>query len=176
VQRERKITVLGLGNILLKDEGFGVHFLRWFSQRHDYGPEVRLLDGGTLGYRLLDIVTDTQFLIVVDVIKLSGEPGAVYRFTREEMRMRMPDPTTAHEVEFPDVLAMADLMGQCPEVVFLCVVPENHGVMDLEMSPSMTRVFPAVERLLEEELSKAGAREVGSPMHEMSLVCSSLIS
>ncbi|HOJ13783.1 MAG TPA: hydrogenase maturation protease, partial [Deltaproteobacteria bacterium] len=63
IQGEKKITVLGLGNILLKDEGFGVHFVRWFSERHSYGPEVELLDGGTLGYRLLDIVTSTRHLI-----------------------------------------------------------------------------------------------------------------
>jgi len=161
IQGEKKITVLGLGNILLKDEGFGVHFVRWFSERHSYGPEVELLDGGTLGYRLLDIVTSTRHLIVVDAIKLEEEPGAVYRFTREEMLLRMPDPTTAHEVEFPDVLAMADLMGQCPEVVFLCVVPERYGIMELEMSPSMSRVFPVVEDLLVRELAMLGAVERG---------------
>lgn len=155
----KTITVLGLGNVLLKDEGFGVHFVRWFQGRHCLGSDVRIIDGGTLGYRLLDIVTESSTLIVIDAIKLDEEPGAVYRFSREEMRLRMPDPTTAHEVEFPDVLAMADLMGECPEVVFLCVVPERYGVMDLEMSPSMVRVFPVVEKLLLDELGKLGVVE-----------------
>lgn len=155
----KTITVLGLGNILLKDEGFGVHFVNWFGKRHDFGDAVRIVDGGTLGYRLLDIVTSSRLLIVIDAIKLDEEPGSIYRFTRNEMALRMPDPTTAHEVEFPDVLAMADMMEECPEVVFLCVVPERYGVMELEMSASMTRAFVPMERLLLHELAMAGVHE-----------------
>ena len=88
------------------------------------------LDGGTLGYRLLEIVTSSSYLIAIDCIKLSEEPGAIYRFTQEQMRLKMPDPTTAHEVEFPDVLSMAELMDELPEVIFLCIVPDSlrhHG-------------------------------------------------
>ena len=150
----KQITVLGLGNILLKDEGFGVHFIKWFLERHDFKDSVRILDGGTLGYRLLDIVTSSSYLIAVDVIKLDEEPGAMYRFTQEEMMLRMPDPTTAHEVEFPDVLSMADLMGELPEVIFLCIIPESYGTMELEMTPKMTEAFPAMETLLLQELAK----------------------
>jgi len=150
---------MGLGNILLKDEGFGVHFIKWFADRHDFGDAVRMLDCGTLGYRLLDIVTSSSILIAVDVIKIDEEPGAVYRFTQEEMRLRMPDPTTAHEVEFPDVLAMADLMSELPDVVFLCIVPESYGTMELEMTPKMTAAFPAMEGLLLAELEKLGIHE-----------------
>lgn len=154
MEEQKQITVLGLGSIILKDEGFGVHFITWFLERHRFPDDIRILDGGTLGYRLLDIVTSSSVLIVVDVIKLDEEPGAMYRFTREELRLKMPDPTTAHEVEFPDVLAMADLMDECPEVIFLCIVPERYGIMELEMSPSMTDAFPSMERLLLEELRK----------------------
>jgi hydrogenase maturation protease len=150
------ITVLGLGNILLRDEGYGVHFIRWFSGRHDLSDAVRILDGGTLGYRLLDVVTSSSHLIAIDVIKLDDEPGAIYRFTQEEMKLRMPDPTTAHEVEFPHVLAMAELMDDAPEVVFLCIVPESYGDMDLEMTPGMTASFPKMEKLLLKELERLG--------------------
>jgi hydrogenase maturation protease len=152
----KQITVLGLGSIILKDEGFGVHFIRWFDERYDLGADVRILDGGTLGYRLLDIVTSSSYLIVVDCIKLDEEPGAIYRFTQDEMRLKMPDPTTAHEVEFPDVLSMAELMDELPEVIFLCIVPESYGTMELEMTSTMTAAFPAMEKLLIKELRHLG--------------------
>jgi hydrogenase maturation protease len=152
----KQITVLGLGSIILKDEGFGVHFIRWFSKRYNLGDDVRILDGGTLGYRLLDIVTSSSYLIVVDCIKLDEDPGAIYRFTQDEMRLKMPDPTTAHEVEFPDVLSMADLMDECPQVIFLCIVPESYGTMELDMTPTMTAAFPAMETLLIKELRQLG--------------------
>jgi Ni,Fe-hydrogenase maturation factor len=66
----------------------------------------------------------------------------------------MPDPTTAHEVEFPVVLSMAELMDELPEVIFLCIVPEIYGIMELDMTPKMTGAFPAMERLLLQELEK----------------------
>jgi hydrogenase maturation protease len=156
MKEQKQITVLGLGSTILKDEGFGVHFIKWFSERYTLGDDVRILDGGTLGYRLLDIVTSSSPLIVVDCIKLDEKPGAIYRFTQEEMRLSMPDPTTAHEVEFPDVLSMADLMDECPEVIFLCIVPESYGIMELEMTPTMTAAFPAMEGLLIKELRQLG--------------------
>jgi hydrogenase maturation protease len=156
MKEQKQITILGLGSIILKDEGFGVHFIKWFCERYDLGDDVRILDGGTLGYRLLDIVTSSSYLIVVDCIKLDEEPGAIYRFTQEEMRLKMPDPTTAHEVEFPDVLSMAELMDDLPEVIFLCIIPEIYGIMELEMTPTMTAAFPAMEGLLIKELNQLG--------------------
>jgi hydrogenase maturation protease len=160
-EKREQITVLGLGNILLKDEGFGVHFVRWFSERHNWGEDVRILDGGTLGYRLLDIIASSSHVIVIDAIKIDDEPGAIYRFTKEEMELRMPEPTTAHEVEFPDVLFMAELMGESPEVTFLCIVPQCYGTMDIEMSPVMNDSFPKMERFLLDELERYGIHGKG---------------
>lgn len=128
-------TVLGLGNILLQDEGFGVHFIRWLSSRNAGNEELRIIDGGTLGYGLLDVIASCRNLIVIDCIKIDDEPGSLYRFTREDMDLYMPKPTSAHEVEFPHVLHQAELMGQCPNVIFLCIVPEKYGDMGLEMTP-----------------------------------------
>jgi hydrogenase maturation protease len=153
MNENKYITILGLGNILLRDEGFGVHFTNWFSEKYDLGEDVRILDGGVLGYRLLDTVTSSSELIVIDVIKIDEEPGAIYRFTQEELKLKMPDPTSAHEVEFPHVLSMADMIDECPEVVFLCIIPEAYGGdMDLEMTPTMKAAFPKMEKLLLKEL------------------------
>ena len=77
--------------------------------------------------------------------------------------LRMPSPTTAHEVEFPDVLSMADLMGELPEVIFLCIIPECYGTMELEMTPKMTAAFPAMEKLLLQELAKLGVETGEAP-------------
>ena len=147
-----KVTILGLGNILLGDEGFGVHFIRWLGERYRVPDGVELMDGGTLGYVLLDTVCSCDQLIVVDCIKTDDVPGSLYRFTREEMEIHMPPPTSAHEVEFSDVLFKAELMGEAPEITFLCVVPERYGEMDLEMTATVKERFPDVARLLAEEL------------------------
>ncbi|MBN1882623.1 MAG: HyaD/HybD family hydrogenase maturation endopeptidase [Deltaproteobacteria bacterium] len=155
------ITVLGLGNILLGDEGFGVHFVRWFEGRHRFPDSVRIVDGGVLGYLLLDTVTDTQNLIIVDVIKTDDTPGSVYRFDRKQFEDHLPPPTSAHEIEFLDVLIKAELIGRLPHTSFILVVPERIDDMIIEMTPRMTERFVDVERLLLEELSALGCRPLG---------------
>lgn len=163
------VTILGLGNILLQDEGFGVRFVSWFAGRYHLPEGVRLIDGGTLGYGLLDTVCSCERLIVIDVIKVDDEPGSLYRFDRNELDARMPEPTSAHEVEFLDLLVQAEILGACPEVVFLCIVPHTWGEMDLEMSPVMGERFPEMEGLLLQELARLDVKPERLPRCTSSL-------
>jgi hydrogenase maturation protease len=148
------VTVLGIGNILMGDEGFGIHFTRWLLQRYRVPDTVRIIDGGTLGYALLDIICSCDHLIVVDVLKVDDEPGSIYRFNKEEMELHMPPPTTAHEVTFPDVLFKAELLGESPETVFLCIVPQNYKDLKMEMASFLYDKFTDMEKLLLAELEK----------------------
>jgi hydrogenase maturation protease len=150
------ITILGLGNILLQDEGFGVHFIRWFSERYRLPEQINIVDGGTLGYVLLDTLSRCQHLFVIDVIKLKDIPGSLYRFTQQEMEVHMPPPTSAHEVKFADVICKAELLGELPEMTFLCIVPEKYGELEMELTETIKKKFPDMEKLLLKELSAHG--------------------
>ena len=150
------ITILGLGNILLRDEGFGVHFVRWFENHYRVPENVKIVEGGTLGYGLLDTVCSCDKLLVIDVIKAKDKPGSVYRFTKEEVDAQMLEPTSAHEVSFQDVLCKAELIDELPEVIFLCIVPHEYKDTGLELTPLMRKKFSDVERLLLKELSLNG--------------------
>jgi hydrogenase maturation protease len=153
-EKKEKVTILGVGNILLRDEGFGVHFISWFSQRYKPSENVSIIDGGTLGYALIDIICSCDHLIVIDVLKAKDTPGSIYRFNTEEMQAHMPPPTTAHEVTFFDVLFKVELLDELPQTLFLCIVPQDYGEMNLEMTASMWEKFPVMEKFLLEELSK----------------------
>lgn len=155
-RQKKEITILGLGNILLRDEGFGVHFLRWFENRWLLPDSVQALEGGVMAYSLLEPVCTCRSLIVVDVLKTDDEPGSVYRFTLAELEPKLPPPTSAHEVQFLDVLCKAELLGEAPEVVFLCIVPIDFRDMDLELSPPLREKFPLMEGLLLKELAGHG--------------------
>ena len=152
------VTILGIGNILLSDEGFGPHFVNWFSKRYRATDDVRIIDGGTLGYKLLDIICSCKTLIVVDVLKAQDAPGSIYRFNKEEMELHMPPPTTAHEVTFSDVLFKTEMMDESPETIFLCIVPKEYGDMNLEMTPFIKDKFPIMEKLLLQELGKLNVK------------------
>jgi hydrogenase maturation protease len=148
------LTIMGVGNVLLTDEGFGVHFVRRLEEEFTFAEGVRLIDGGVLAYALLDEICSCEHLIVIDAIKLTDIPGSIYRFTREELLTRLPPATSAHEVAFPDVLFKAELLGELPEVIFLCIIPEQYEEMCMEMTPLMKERLPDVERLLLEELAR----------------------
>ena len=153
-EKKEKITILGVGNILLADEGFGVHFVRWLSERYKPLENVSIIDGGTLGYALIDIICSCDNLIVIDVLKAKDIPGSIYRFNTHEMKAHMPPPTTAHEVTFFDVLFKVELMDELPQTSFLCIVPQDYGEMNMEMTSVMREKFPVMEKLLLTELSR----------------------
>lgn len=150
---KKPIIVLGLGNILMGDEGFGVRFVRWFAGHYRLPPGMEIVDGGTLGYVLLDTICRAQYVIVIDCIRLEDPPGSLYRFDRKAMEAHLPPPTSAHEVKFADVLCKAEMMGECPGMTFLCTVPERIADMDLEMSPAVREIFPKMEEILLAELA-----------------------
>ena len=149
-----RTTILGLGNTLLRDEGFGVHFLKEMEKNYLFPENVKLVDGGTLGYGLLDTISSCDRLLVIDIIKSDDLPGSIYRFTQAEMELHLPEPTSAHEVEFFDVLLKAELMDELPETIFLCITPEAYGgQMNTDMTQIMYDSFPTMEKLLLKELA-----------------------
>jgi len=149
-----RTSILGLGNTLLRDEGFGVHFINEMEKKYNFPNNVKLIDGGTLGYGLLDTISSCDRLLVIDVIKSNDKPGSIYRFTQVEMELHLPTPTSAHEVEFFDVLSKAEMMGALPETIFLCITPKEYGgEMEMSMSLVMLEAYPAMEKLFLKELS-----------------------
>lgn len=154
-----QLTILGLGNLLLEDEGFGVRFIEEIGRRYIFPAGVKLVDGGTLGYGLLDTISSCDRLLVIDIIKSDDRPGSIYRFNRREMELRLPPPTSAHEVEFFDVLNKAELMEALPETVFLCIVPKRYGgELKIGLSAPLRAAFPAMEELLLKELAAWGVK------------------
>ena len=147
-------TILGLGNTLLQDEGFGVHFLKYLEENFSFPETVNLVDGGTLSYGLLDIISSCKRLLVIDVIKSDDWPGSIYRFTRSEMELNRTTPTSAHEVEFFDVLNKAEMLDDMPETIFLCIAPQEYGgEMNMTMTETMYQAFPKMAEFLLQELS-----------------------
>ena len=155
------ITIVGLGNILQKDEGVGVHFVQWFQKRHDYGESVNVVDGGTLGFLLLDLVCQSELLLVVDAVQIDAEPGSLFRFTPDDIPPEMLCQGTVHDVTFLQVLSQAELMQKAPrESVILGIVPEDMKGVGLGVSPIIEKQFPRIETLVLKELKRWGVSKI----------------
>lgn len=109
--------VLGLGNVLLGDEGAGVHAAHRLAATYDTASGVRCLDGGTLSFSLAGPIEDSDRLIVIDAAELGAAPGSVRVFEGEAMDRYVGagGKRSVHEVSLADLLAVACLAGRLPE-------------------------------------------------------------
>ena len=145
-----KIMVMGVGNILLSDEGLGVRFLDEL-QKTALPENVELLEGGTAGLELVHLIQEVDFLIIVDAINAKAEPGALFRFQPGDLQV-IPEQyeVSFHQIGIIEVLAMAKVLGQAPQTLIFGVQPKSLE-WGMDISPEIEALFPRlVEFVLKE--------------------------
>jgi hydrogenase maturation protease len=128
------VLVLGVGNVLMTDEGVGVHVVRRFEAEGALPPAVRVVDGGTLGLDLLPMVADARALIVVDAVDMKEAPGTVRVLRGAELHGALGGQMSAHQIGLGDLLAVGRLTGELPDR--LAVVGIQPGVVDVGLEPT----------------------------------------
>ena len=149
--------VLGLGNILLSDEGVGVRVVERLLGQYDFPEGVRVMDGGTLGLDLLPYVEDASRLLVVDAVQARKPPGTLVRMVGDEIPIFLDaSKVSPHQEGLQDLLAVAVLKDYLPdEVVFWGAQIESLGV-GLELSSAVAAQVDALVGKVLEELARWG--------------------
>jgi hydrogenase maturation protease len=144
-----KITVLGVGNILLQDEGVGVRVIEEMTRRYSFPENVEVLDGGTLGMELMRFLLGTDKLIIVDAIDGNLSPGEIYQFEKDAVKIYFREKVSVHDLGIQDVLASLDVLEKpLKELVVLGVQP---AVIDvgLDLTPIVAQsVEPVITKVL----------------------------
>lgn len=152
-----RALVLGVGNILMQDEGIGVRVLEWL-QAHYVSNEVEMIDGGTMGLDLLHYLEGVDHLLILDAIEAGKKPGEITTLTGKDVPAFLGMKISPHQIGVQDLLATAQLMGHTPpEVIILGVQPTWLSV-GLEMSPAVTVQVEPLARLALSQLEKWGYR------------------
>lgn len=122
-----RVVVLGIGNLLWADEGFGVRCVEALQRGYVFEPEIRLVDGGTQGLYLLDLVQDADRLLILDAIDYGLTPGTLRVIEGDDVpRFLGAKKMSLHQTGFQEVLALAQLTGRYPsEVVLIGCQPEE---------------------------------------------------
>jgi hydrogenase maturation protease len=150
---EKKIVILGVGNVLLSDEGVGVHVANELIKM-ELPDNVSVVEGGTDGFRLLNVITEADRLIVVDAVKGGGEPGTIYRFDINDVRNSPSGfKTSVHQIGILEVIDLSGLIGKTPHTTVIGVEPKSLE-MSLELSPEIKGKVPRVIELVLEDLKK----------------------
>ena len=152
------ITVLGIGNILLTDEGFGVRVIEKFYEKYAVPDNVSIVDGGVLGINLLGVIAETRHLIVVDAVKNKQPPGTLYRLEKDELPERILLKNSLHQTDFLETLTLCQAIDKVPETtVVLGVEPEDIVTHSVELTPVVAaRVDEMIDRVIQ-ELDRLGA-------------------
>jgi len=151
----RRIVVLGVGNLLWADEGFGVRCVEALGNGWELPPEVEIMDGGTLGLALVPLLLDATHVLLFDAVAHRGEPGTLIVARDDEVPALMAgNKMSIHQVGVNDILASLDLLGHKPQN-FTVV-----GVRPVELADYGGSLTAAVQARVPEAL-ELGIAELG---------------
>ncbi|BCS53496.1 HyaD/HybD family hydrogenase maturation endopeptidase [Geobacter sp. SVR] len=150
------VLVLGIGNLVMSDDGVGVKAVQKLTCEYRFPPVVDIMDGGTLGLDILPRLEGIERLIVVDAVETGGAPGTLVRLTGEEIPLALETKISPHQMGLKDLLTVSQLMGHMPqEMVLIGVQPGNIG-MDTELTPEVEAQLDAMVALILSELEQWG--------------------
>ena len=150
-QPPTKTLILGVGNLLLSDEGVGLRVVERLATTYDLPEGVRILDGGTLGLDLLYYLEGVENLLIVDAVEMGKEPGTLLRLEGDEVPSFLSIKMSPHQIGIPDMLFAARLKDLYPRNVVLWGV--QPAVLDtgLELSsPVAAQVNVLVDKVVEQ--------------------------
>jgi len=151
------VLLLGIGNILLGDDGLGSWFAATFAQRFHVPPNLEVIEGGTLGLELLDRIAGRRALVVVDAVATGGgKPGEVVRLAGDSVLVSLGTKMSTHDIALRDLLAAATLLDCLPDAVVVCGIEPEPIAPQVALSAAVRAALPVLEQLVLSELERFG--------------------
>ena len=136
-----RMVVLGLGNILLRDEGVGVRVVEALAERYALPPEVEAIDGGTAGMELLNVIAGCDHLLICDAVQADAPPATVIKLVDAEVPALFRTRYSPHQLGLAEVLATLTLTDEAPRAVTLIGVTPFDLELGIELSPAVAAVL-----------------------------------
>jgi hydrogenase maturation protease len=153
---KKSILILGIGNLLMGDEGVGVHAIEYLKTRQ-WPPNVSLIDGGTGGFHLLGYFQEYDPLIIIDACTDDQPPGAV-RVITPQFDAEFPPLVSMHDVGLREIIESAAFTGSSPKVHLIAVSIGALSDMSVDLSPAVKDALPqiaaAAEQIVRESAKK----------------------
>lgn len=151
-----QIAVLGVGNILLTDEGVGVRIVDELQRRYRLPEHVLVLDGGTAGMELLEPLENLDTLIIADAVRVGQPPGSVVLLQGDEVPKFFRTKISPHQIGLSDLLAALELTEKAPRAVVLIGFQPVSLATGMALTPEAEAKVPEMLALVLAELEKAG--------------------
>jgi hydrogenase maturation protease len=144
---QHSILVIGIGNILLRDEGAGIHVIN--SLKEDGYDEAELMDGGTGGFHLLGVIQSYKTVIIVDA-SLDNYAAGHVRILNPKYAKDFPRQLSAHEIGLKDLLDAAFLLGNAPQIYLVAISVKDFQDMGMELSKEVSEAIPVAKKRIKE--------------------------
>ena len=145
------ITVLGVGNILYKDDGVGIRVIQRLETDYTFSDNVILVDGGVLGINLLGIIAQAGQLLVVDTVLNNGNPGDLHRLEHHEIPDRILAKNSLHQVDLIEALTLCKALDHVPKTTIIGIEPKDLSTLEEFLTPEIeARMDDLTDAVLEE--------------------------
>jgi hydrogenase maturation protease len=144
----QEVLILGIGNILLGDEGIGIHAARLLEGRA-FPDHIKVLDGGTGGFHLLSLFQQYKRIIMIDATLDSNVPGTV-RLLRPKYAADFPQTLSAHDIGLRDLVNSSALLGFLPEIELITVSITAEQPLSMDLSPEIEESLEKIEKMVDE--------------------------
>lgn len=156
-----RVLVLGVGNVLMADEGVGVQVVRAL-EKMPLPPNVECLDGGTGGFQLLGVLQDADRVLLIDAC-VDGNPSGTVQRLQPRFSSDYPRTLTAHDIGLKDLLDAAYLTGGPLDVTLFAISIDPLQGLGTELRPALANELPAILRMVRDELFLPTARSGSRP-------------
>ena len=150
------VLVLGIGNLLLSDEGVGVKAVEELENRYDCSDAVEIVDGGTSGSELLPYFDDRSHILIIDAVKTGNQPGTIVRI--ENPPAFFQKKISPHQIGLADVLGLAAITDNLPRNITLFGIEPKELSTGLDLSTEVARNLSRLVDMVVEELKSIGVK------------------
>jgi hydrogenase maturation protease len=157
---EQVITILGLGNILMQDEGIGVHIANLLDKTYRFEPEIRIIDGGTTGTDLLPYFEDSNKVLIIDAVNFEKHPGYIEIIENDDILATITAKISLHHLGLSDILSVIKLLDIQPAEICLVGVQPSSIEVGLEMSDEINKISKEILHSVISKLKTWGIKSV----------------
>ncbi len=150
----KKLLVLGVGNIIMMDEGIGVHAIyEFWKEKENYDEtQVDFIDGGTFTQDIFHLFEQYEQILVLDVVRAGKTPGTIVSLDEDQLIQNEKQMLSLHDVDMLDSLDMAEMRGHRPKLKIVGIEPKKID-WGTEMTPELDKAFPSFMKVAKKHIN-----------------------
>lgn len=150
--------IIGVGNLLFKDEGVGIYAAKYLEENYDFDDSLEIIDGGTLGFKLMSYFQEYDNVIILDTVSIEDEAGSIFRLPSDVLLGLGNYRKTAHEVEIVEMLEICSVLDKHAEVTILGIIPEDIIAVEIGLTKKIEDKFEDYINTALKEVESVGVK------------------